>query len=187
MILKKEDNVKFVIELDGEMRIIGEIMGKTLINLSQRKIDKPSVFPNRFCVEICESVHVHYKNLRLIMPMRDFISFSEGVTASVARWKQRGEPSPSKELHIELCRKHIEGEESNNDIKVNLNENLYKHNEGRIFSEGSGIKDERYIHLKIRDIRLEMSVDEFKELAHAVEEAKGKLENSGIGSDLQAT
>jgi hypothetical protein len=53
---------------------------------------------------------------------------------------------------------------------------LYLENEGKIFAEGAELEEPRYIHLKIRDVRLELTLAEFKELSEAVIEAKGKLD-----------
>ena len=61
------------------------------------------------------------------------------------------------------------------EVKVNLNTNLYNKNEGRVFAEGADFTDPAYIHLKIRDLRLELSIDEFDQLSKAVIEARETL------------
>ena len=61
-------------------------------------------------------------------------------------------------------------------LLLDLNENLYKKNEGGIFAEGAEFNDdEQYIHMKIRDVRIELSIKEFNEIANAVKEAQEKL------------
>ena len=149
-------------------------MGQTLKNLAKRDIDNKSVFNSRFVVEVAEKMHVHYRNLRLILSVADFKEMATGFAKSLERWSKIGRPEPKERTHIELCRKKVSG--SHNDgIQVNLNRNLYNLNKGKIFADGAEFTDDAYIHLKIRDTRIEMSIEEFNVLADAVKEAKGKL------------
>ncbi len=154
-------------------------MGQTIQNLSKRNIGKMTIFNNRFCVEICEKLHVHYRNIRIVQTLDDFINMAEGFTASLERWKKRGCPGTGSR-HIELCRKNVAVADFSDTVEVNLNKNLYIENEGGIFSEGSNFKEPTYCHIKIRDIRIECSVEEFKIIAEALYEAKTKLESSDI-------
>lgn len=149
-------------------------MGLTVVNLAKRNIGKKAIFNNRFVVEICEKVHTHYRNIRIVQSLDDFINMAEGFSASLERWKKRGCPGPGSR-HIELCRKNIAVTDFSDDVEINLNENLYLKNEDGIFAEGADFKDEKYIHLKIRDTRLEFSMAEFNEIAEAIKEAQEKL------------
>jgi hypothetical protein len=89
---------------------------------------------------------------------------------------QRGKPEAKKGQHIELCRKEVATVPLDSDYcKVNLNKNLYAENEGRIFAEGAELEDELYIHVKVRDIRLEFRKDEFKVFAEVIKEAADAL------------
>jgi len=152
-------------------------MGQTIRNLSTRELDTKAIFNNRFVVEICEKVHVHYRNLRILMSLEDWISMAQGMRDSLRRWEERGMPNPEEGVHIELCRKEVaKNPLQDKDLKINLNNNLYAKHEGRIFAEGADFKDQDYIHLKIRDLRLELSQSEFNELAKAVKEASEKLD-----------
>ncbi len=151
-------------------------MGHTLRNLSTNKVDSKTVFNNRFVVEICECVHVHYRNLRIALSLKDFLSIAQGMSDALIRWQKQLRPQPSEDIHIELCRKEVATiPVAKDEIKVNLNSNLYNRNEGRIFSEGADFKDPAYIHLKIRDLRLELSIEEFNKLADSILEAKKLL------------
>lgn len=147
-------------------------MGHTIKNLSTKEISPKTIFNNRFVVEVCECVHVHYRNLRIVLPIADFISIAEGMANSLTRWKKQGSPEPSEHTHIELCRKDVAHTKiAGDEIKVNLNTNLYNKNQGRVFAEGADFQDPAYIHLKIRDLRVELSVDEFNQLSEAIMEA----------------
>lgn len=151
-------------------------MGQTLLNLSKNKVEPKTIFNNRFVVEICEQVHVHYRNLRILMSLTDWVEFAKGNADALKRWESRGCPVPAEGTHIELCRKEVaKSSPANDEITINLNRNLYKVNEGRIFSEGADLEGKDYIHLKIRDLRIEMTKEEFLALSDACIEAKEKL------------
>lgn len=149
-------------------------MGQTLRNLSSKPLPKKTIFNNRFVVEVCEKIHIHYRNLRIVQSLSDWESMMRGMVDAYNRWLKLGEPA-NGQRHIELCRKTVAMFSEEEGIKINLNRNLYKPNEGRIFSEGAEFSEPEYIHLKIRDVRLEMPVSEFLTLAEAVQEAKESL------------
>lgn len=149
-------------------------MGLTIEPLAVKKLPGKPIFDKRFVVEICEKVHVHYRNIRIVQTLDDFINMAEGFSAALERWKKRGCPGTGSR-HIELCRKQVAVTDFSDSVEVNLNENLYKKNEGGIFAEGANFHDDRYVHLKIRDTRVELSLAEFNEVAEAIKEAQGKL------------
>lgn len=153
-------------------------MGHTIQGLAQKEIEQKSIFNNRFVIEICEKVHTHYRNLRIVQSLDDFVSMANGFSDSLERWKKRGCPGTGKNIHIELCRKQIAIADSSNMIQVNLNDNLYNKNKDGIFSLGADFTDDKYIHLKLRDLRIEMSINEFKEFSNVIAEASRKLEDS---------
>lgn len=160
-------------------------MGQTLTQLSQNKLTGKPIFPNRFVIEICEKVHTHYRNLRLVNTLHDWVNMAEGFSDALVRWKKRGCPGTSKTQHIELCRKKIHSESDTDSVLVNLNKNLYPKHEGMIFSEGAEFTEDRYIHLKIGDLRIELSLQQFNEVADAIIEAKKRLEDSSIIADVR--
>lgn len=151
-------------------------MGNTLEKLSERTIGKKCIFDERFVIELCEKAHIHYRNIRIVQSLDDFINTAEAFVSSLERWKKRGCPGTGSNQHIELCRRKVAIADESDKIQVNLNENLYKKNEGGIFAEGADFQEEKYIHLKIRDIRLELSISEFNEIAEAIKEAQEKLD-----------
>ena len=150
-------------------------MGHTLVSLSKRDLPSESIFSNRFVIECAEKMHLHYRNMRILLNVDDFKKIGSSCYNAMSRWKNLGNPENNANTHIELCRQSIAEFAHNDGIRINLNKNLYNLNDGKIFAEGCDFKDEKYIHLKIRDIRLEMSIEEFKTLAGAVKEAEGKL------------
>ncbi len=151
-------------------------MGQTLDKLGEKRLDCKAIFNSRFVVEICEAVHIHYRNLRILLSPNDFAEMAHGMADALKRWEQRGFPEPSASTHIELCRKEVARQElGDNTIKVNLNKNLYALNEGKIFAEGAGLEEDKYIHLKIRDVRLELTRSEFDALAEVILDARDNL------------
>lgn len=110
------------------------------------------------------------------MSRADFVEMALGMRDALARWEKMGKPGPREGVHIELCRKEVANDPQGNDtIDINHNKNLYVVNDGKIFAEGSEFCDQTYIHLKIRDLRIELSLGEFNELADAIAEAKENL------------
>ena len=162
-------------------------MGHTTKKLARRDLSGRTIFNNRFVIEVCEKMHIHYRNLRITLDLSDFVEFTRGCVQALERWGKLNSPEPRKGQHIELCRKKVATEAHNDGIQVNLNENLYNRNEGKIYSKGAEFKEEKYIHLKIRDLRLELSKAEFEELANAIIEAKEGLKHSDSGALLQKT
>ena len=159
-------------------------MGNTIKKLASGKLDNHCIFNNRMVVEICEKVHMHYRNLRITLSMRDFIEFAGGILNASARWANLGRPDPEKGKHVELCRRAVAKMPHNDEIQINLNTNLYKKNEGRIYAEGAELADKTYIHVKIRDLRLELTHKEFKEVANAFRQAEEGLESSDTAALL---
>jgi len=158
-------------------------MGRTIETLAHKEIQDKSIFSNRFVVECVEQFHIHYRNLRISLSTVDFIEFTRGCIQAFERWNARGCPENPK-VHIELCRKQVGKNLLNEGLRVNLNANLYNGYDGKIFSEGAEFKEEKYIHLKIRDLRIEMSVSEFKEFSDVIAQASQRLESCNTSSVL---
>ena len=151
-------------------------MGRTIEPLASITIGKKSIFDSRFVIELCEKAHIHYRNIRIVQSLDDFINTAEAFVSALDRWKKRGCPGTGINQHIELCRRKVAIADESDKFQINLNENLYKKNEGGIFAEGAEFNDdEQYIHMKIRDVRIELSIKEFNEIANAVKEAQEKL------------
>ena len=77
---------------------------------------------------------------------------------------------------MELCRKEVDSPKDET-MMVNLNRNLYIKCKDKVFSEGNTFDEPFYIHLKYRDVRIEMPVDEFKDFASMIEEARKAIDD----------
>ena len=153
-------------------------MGVSLIKLVNKEIPNKSIFNNRLVVEVSEKIHFHYRNLRILLSLPDFLELAKGLIVAMERWQKLGQPEPQKGQHLELCRRKVATEPYNEQIQVNLNQNLYNANKNKIYAAGADFEEEKYIHLKIRDLRVELSLKEFEDFADAIAEAKRELENS---------
>lgn len=149
-------------------------MGQTIRTLAVKPLPEKSVFHTRFVIEVCEAVHVHYRNLRILLSLPKFLTIAAAFKDALERWTRRGEPETRKGTHIELARLNISADDDAM-IRINLNRNLYPEHDGKIFAEGAEIKEDNYIHVKIRDLRLEMSIEEFETIKMAFEEAGARL------------
>jgi len=150
-------------------------MGHSLAKLSKKEIANKAIFDSRFVVELCEKVHFHYRNLRILLSLPDFLELAKGLIVAMERWQKLGQPEPQKGQHLELCRRKVATEAYNEQIQVNLNQNLYNANKGKIYAEGCEFEEEKYIHIKMRDTRWECSISEFHLIADAFKEAEEKL------------
>lgn len=151
-------------------------MGQTIQNLAKTELNDKAIFNNRFVVEACEDFHFHYRNLRIRISYADWPFFARGFSDAYLRWEKQGRPFGG---HTELCRKQVASNALDDGIQINLNRNLYKLNDGKVFSEGTDLVEDKYIHFKYRDLRMEMTLDEFKLLAKTVQDAFGELEKEG--------
>lgn len=110
------------------------------------------------------------------MSQKDWMELALGIRDALFRWERIGKPETGRGVHIELCRKQVAQDPLfDTDLAINENRNLYLANEGKIFSEGAELDDKTYIHVKLRDLRLELRPSEFLQLADAFAEAKEKL------------
>lgn len=150
-------------------------MGQTLRNLARRDLKKNNIFNHRFVVELCETMHVHYRNVRIVLSQRDWSSVAQGCSDSLKRWAKMDMPTVGKK-HIELCRKPVAEEIGNEEMALNLNKNLYIKYKDKVFAEGNRLNEEVYIHFKYRDIRIELPIQEFRDMADMFTEAKKTFE-----------
>lgn len=164
-------------------------MGQTLRTLAKKDLKKNKVFDKRFVVELCELIHIHYRNLRIVLDLKDWKELARGCADSLRRWFNMDSPALGRK-HIELCRKAINEEQVKETMMINLNRNLYKKYADKVFADGNRLEEDNYIHFKYRNLRLELTVEEFKEMAELFADASSTLErvydeeNSCIGSGV---
>ena len=150
-------------------------MGQTIHELSRRELKPNKIFNHRFVIELCEGMHFHYRNFRFMLNRDSWHQIAKGCSDSLARWMKRGFPAYGTK-HMELCRKQVVPEEKEM-MCINLNKNLYNRFEDKVFSEGNDFKEPEYIHVKYRDLRIEMPIQEFNDFAAMVRDAQTTLVN----------
>ena len=52
-------------------------MGQVARHLSKQLLNIKPIFNSRMVVEVCESVHLHYRNLRINLSLSDLEQFSK--------------------------------------------------------------------------------------------------------------
>lgn len=68
-------------------------MGHVYRVLAQAEIEsEPAHFPKRFVIEDCENIHIHFRNLRIELSVREFIQFTEGMCEALDEFRDFGEP-----------------------------------------------------------------------------------------------
>ncbi len=150
-------------------------MGRTFQLLSENKIDGKTIFDKRLVVECCETFHLHWRNLRLEFSHENFIVFIKTVLEAYNAWTKNG--SPVSAHHLELGRGLIFPSLCTpQDVKIEVCENLYKKHENSRDSEFL-IEDE-FIHIHYRDLRIEMSKEEFVGLAESFVSALNNFNQS---------
>ena len=152
-------------------------MGQTVKQLAKRALPKNTIFNKRFVIELCEGIHFHYRNFRFLWSRDTWYQVCKGCADALQRWIKRGFPSIGNK-HIEMCRKTVVPDLSEF-ICINYNMNLYNRHEGQVYSEGNEFKDDHYIHVKYRDLRIEMSLEEFEIFAQTVKDAQHLLKTLG--------
>jgi GT2 family glycosyltransferase/ADP-heptose:LPS heptosyltransferase/tetratricopeptide (TPR) repeat protein len=143
-------------------------MGKIIRLLAASKLSQKTIFNSRFVVECCENFHLHWRNLRLELTPPNFSAVAQTVETGNRVWQAQG--SPPSHPHLELSRTVIQEPICQpTDLKIELCENLYKNHET---SKDSHFLDEDlFVHLHYRDLRVEMSNEEFHRFARTVTEA----------------
>ena len=131
-------------------------MGKIIKHLKKINSRFNPLYSNSTRYESAECIHFHWRNLRIVMSKKEFLSVIKLNSASMDKWETIGRTAGCGDGHL-LGEENIpkESEVTGNTIAIELNENC--------------------IHLHIRDIRLELKEDEFIELANCIEKGEKEL------------
>lgn len=143
-------------------------MGETIKKLSQASIKARGVFPRRAVMESCETLHFHYRWLRLEMHKEEFKDILALFEESSKRYSELGEPEVS--FHEELSKKTLPNYVDRK-IDVELCKNLYKTSSNTGGKDSEFFIDNSYIHIHWDNVRLEMSIDEFAVVAETFHSA----------------
>lgn len=135
-------------------------MGAIKKVLAEEVLEPRSVTPNGLWVDLCENIHIHFRNLRLDMSIEEFSKFMAGMhnlykaaehTIEQSDFKE-GDPNILKQLMFQESFSHSSAYYPNR-LSVEWN------------------KDDTY-HVHYRDLRIHLSQDEFEDFERAFTEAK---------------
>lgn len=139
-------------------------MGEVKKILADHKLAKPisDHYHNDILIELCESFHIHLRNLRIALDYEEFERILRYFFNTSNAWHDDGKPKPSemrrdRQIHYVKGKiKPIHGVENDALCVEEL--------------------EDGHIHVHYRSLRLDLSKREFKEFADVIIRAYDKLE-----------
>ena len=151
-------------------------MGKTLALLADSSVGANQICDTRCVVECCETFHIHWKNLRLELSRDAFSSLSEVFAQIDSRHNGQGLPQNHEDAYVDLGRFEIpHAAIPLTDLKVELCANTFRTQ----YQSETTFDDSEYIHIHYRDLRIELTVREFRMFAANVAQAATALDLTG--------
>ena len=75
-------------------------MGFTRKVLGEKELDhKPVFYTDSFRIDLCESLHIHYRNFRLELSLEEWKEFAKGIIFGYLRWLRRSKPGYQKPVN----------------------------------------------------------------------------------------
>lgn len=140
-------------------------MGNILKHLAARILPKRTITATSIWTDLCENIHLHYRNLRLDMSEREWAEFvcairslQNALDHSADKYRYE-EGDPNFLVHLAY----------NNPLKANSD---YYPNRATLEFEA-----DETVHFHYRDVRLHFSLNEFNDIASMFIEAKEKMDN----------
>jgi hypothetical protein len=125
-------------------------MGNTILK-SEINIDKQRAMPFRLAVDLCENIHLHYRDIRLDFSLREWKTFVDFI-ANVSEVIQKEHSD-------------YNGTDPNyffqSGVKIPAQSDFYP---GRFRVELQGPPFEGIIHIHYNDLRLEIPVNVYKKI-----------------------
>jgi len=139
-------------------------MGNTIKVLVKKKIKAESdIYADIYNIERCEDFHIHWRNLRLIFTKEEFETFCKAILHAWTKWQRQGKPNPEKDKSLPdyLYSSKIDPIHGRrpNDFQIEIQGNL-------------PYMPKNMIHIHYKSLRLDVSHDEFLELAELIGKAK---------------
>ena len=138
-------------------------MGHTIKTLFNKKIKPVSdIYSTMHTVERCENFHIHHRNLRMLFNKDEFITFCNSCIIALNSWKSTGSllPEPDKSLPEYLYNRPI------NSVHGERPEDFCIEVQGDLPHMPPNM-----IHIHLKSLRLDVSHDEFIELAEGFKKA----------------
>lgn len=150
-------------------------MGFTRKILAAKEVSpSPVYYTSSFRIDLAESFHMHYRNVRLEFTTEEFRTVAGGFLMAYLEWLTMGKPSyisPNAFLKFFDSKLHPVIGEGCETVRGNeLSVELQQHTD--------------YIHLHYRGLKIEFSIDEYLEFAEVVCQAKDEIERMDILKDF---
>jgi hypothetical protein len=127
-------------------------------------------FSDMYSIEVCEDFHIHWRNLRLQFSLNEWAEFRAALDHAWHCWQNMGGPLPHPDRSLPCY------------LKVNPGKTLHLNPVHDISGKNFRIEDDDLngpaIHVHYRSNRLELSHEEFLEMADGFTEAAKKLRAS---------
>src|SRR4051794_2261486 len=149
-------------------------MGKVIRRLAAGTVPEQTIFDKRFVAECCETFHLHWRNLRLELTPGNWSQLVAAFNEADRKWRAAG--SPPEHSHLELTR-FLRSEPAINGTSVGaeLCENLYKTAPPEFSRDAEFYEEDEFVHFHYRDLRVEMSVEDFLGFSGVMAEARERL------------
>lgn len=140
-------------------------MGNIFKHLASRILPKRSITNDQVWTDLCENIHLHYRNVRLDMSEEEWAEFVCAIR--------------SLHLAMDKAAAKYRYEEGDPNFLVHLSYNHPLKPSSRYYPNRATLEFEKdeTIHFHYRDIRLHLSLLEFNELASMFAEAKNKMDS----------
>jgi len=162
-------------------------MGRTKIELSRIKLPDRELHNSRLFIDLCENIHIHYREFRIVFSLDEYFEFVDIVSRSTEDVRSYLAQNPEYEEGIHGDTVMLAGGwERRRKLLANSpkpNESTYFPND--FFIELLEETETDEIHVHWRDYRFAISRGHFKIIADAFTKAKKELKSFEANHDYQ--
>ena len=141
-------------------------MGKVIRPLAETKIGNYSIFPERFTLEECGEYHFHYRSVRIAFTPDEFKDFLRLT---------RFDRDKKEKIFLSKVMRSNGDVIDKNRLVTEYTKNTYIKHRKDSAKEADFFKEPAYIHVHYRNLRLEMPIEEFVQVANNFENARNAL------------
>ena len=132
--------------------------------VSQKIKGESDIYKDFLSLEICENFHIHLRNLRLIFDKEEFEIFCKAVISAYKDWEHVGKPLPNADkkhktltppVYLYSGKIFPTHRERSNDLQIEIQDSPWMPSAPE------------FIHIHYKSYRLDVSHNEFVELAEA--------------------
>lgn len=153
-------------------------MGKVLKELSRIKLPEREKHNSRIFVDLCENIHIHYREFRIVFALEEYFEFVDVLLKSTEDVRSYLAQNPDYEERKYKTTLMIAGGKGRQRKPIKNspkpNQSMYFNNNFSIELQDENVIDE--IHVHWRDYRFSLNRRHFKQIAKAFIKAKKKLD-----------